>query len=416
MGSSFTALRNRPFAILWVGGLSYITAFFMSTIVQAIVAFDLTGQNSAVGIVLLGNGLASALLGPFGGAVADRFSKKVVSSFGQATAMTVFFVIGVLIATDRIELWHLAAGSFFIGASFAFIGPARQAWVGELFDQELRGNAVALNQIALNAARVWAPAIAGFMVSWALIGAAGAYFAMAALYFVSVITLVWVPARQPVPNPDRASVLGDIAAGVRYVVNEPRLRWTIVLFYLVLLGLTATTVLPGLVENELGRDVEDFSILATVNAVGGLVASFAVASIAGSQRALGVYAAAAILGGVGLALAGLAPSFFLVLVPMFLYGIGFGAFQTLNSAIIITESDPAYFGRVSSLTFMAFAGFLLASYPVGVLADAIGERATLVILGVLTVAVVLVVAPLIARAPAVRRETAPLTDAEAAGD
>lgn len=404
MGSSFTALRYRPFAILWVGSLTSITAFFMSTIVQAIVAFDLTEKNSAVGIVLLGNGLSSAVLGPFGGAVADRLSKKLVNIVGQTVTMTVFFVIGVLIAADRIELWHLVVGSFFTGASFAFIGPARQAWVAELFDQELRGNAIALNQVALNASRIWAPAIGGFMVSWAVLGAEGAYFAMAGLYVISQVTLIWVPSKAPTPNPARPSVLGDIAAGVRYVAGEPRLRWMTVLFFLlILLGLSSTTVLPGLVENELGRDAEEFSILATANAVGGLIASLLVAGLARSPRALPIYAAGGILGGVGLALTGLAPNFLVVLIPMFIFGAGVGAFQTLNSAIIVTESDPAYFGRVSSLTFMAFAGFLLVSYPVGLLADSIGERPTLVILGLLSVAAVIVVAPLIARSPAVRR-------------
>ena len=403
MGSAFTTLRYRPFAILWFGSLTSITAFFMSTVVQAIVAFELTDQNSAVGIVLFGNGLSSALLGPFGGAVADRLSKRLVTVIGQGVTMAVFLVIGILIAADRIEIWHLAVGSFFTGASFAFIGPARQAWVAELFDQDLRGNAIALNQVALNAARIWAPAIAGFMVSWAVLGAEGAYFAMTALYVVAQVTLIWVPAAAPRPNPNRPSVLGDIVAGVRYVAREPRLRWMLVLFFLlILLGLSSTTVLPGLVENELGRDVEEFSILQTTNAIGGLIASLAVASIAGSPRALTIYAVGGVLGGIGLALTGLAPSFLIVLLPMFLFGLGLGAFQTLNSAIIVTESDPAYFGRVSSLTFLAFAGFLLVSLPVGILGDLIGERPTLVILGLLSVAAVILVAPLIARAPAVR--------------
>lgn len=412
MGSSFSAFSYRPFAILWIGSLTSITAFFMSTVVQAIVAFDLTGQNSAVGLVLLGNGISSAVLGPFGGAVADRISKKLVNVIGQTVTMVVFLVIGVLLAADRIELWHLVVGSFFTGASFAFIGPARQAWVAELFDPDLRGNAIALNQVALNAARIWAPAIGGFMVSWAVVGAEGAYFVMVALYVIAQVTLIWVPAAQPSPNPNRPSVFGDIAAGVRYVAGEPRLRWMLTLFFLlILLGLSSTTVLPGLLENELDRDVEEFGILQTANAIGGLIASLAVASIAGSPRALTIYGVGGILGGVGLALTGLAPSFLIVLLPMFLFGLGLGAFQTLNSAIIITESDPAYFGRVSSLTFLAFAGFLIVSYPVGLLADAIGERPTLVILGLLSIAAVIVVAPLIARAPAVRRVEESMTSA-----
>ena len=415
MRSSFAALSIRPFAILWAGSIGSMTAFFMSTVVQAIVAFDLTGKNSAVGVVLFGSGLASAFLGPLGGAIADRLSKKTVNVVGSTISTLVFLVTGILIATDNLQLYHLAVGSFINGATFAFIGPARQAWVVELVGVQLRANAVALNQVALNAARVWAPPIAGAIVAIAAFGAAGAYFSMTVLYLLSVVSLFWLPPSRPSAAAERHSVLGDMLAGVRYAWSQPRLRWMLILFFLMILfGLSSTTVLPGLVENELDRDVKAFSIIQTVNAVGGLVASIAVASVAGSRRALAVYSASGVLGGLSLALAGLAPTFLIVLLPMFLFGVGFGAFQTLNNAVIVTETDPDYFGRITSLTFLAFAGFLIAALPVGLAADAIGERLTLVLLGALTTATVLLIAPLIARAPSIAHADEPTPTEEAA--
>ena len=406
MRNSFASLSIRPFAILWAGSIGSMTAFFMSTVVQAIVAFDLTGKNSAVGVVLFGSGLASAFLGPLGGAIADRLSKKTVNLVGSTISTLVFLVTGFLIATDNLQLYHLAVGSFINGATFAFIGPARQAWVVELVGVDLRANAVALNQVALNAARVWAPPIAGAIVAIAALGAAGAYFAMTALYFLSVVSLFWLPPSQPSPSAERHSVLGDMLAGVQYAWNQPRLRWMLILFFLMILfGLSSTAVLPGLVENELDRDVKAFSVIQAVNAIGGLLASIAVASGAGSRRALAVYSVSGVLGGLGLILAGIAPTFLIVLLPMFVFGVGFGAFQTLNNAVIVTETDPDYFGRVTSLTFLAFAGFLIAALPVGLAADAIGERLTLVLLGTVTTATVLLIAPLIARAPSIAHAT-----------
>ena len=195
-------------------------------------------------------------------------------------------------------------------------------------------------------------------------------------------------------------------AGVQYAWNQPRLRWMLILFFLMILfGLSSTAVLPGLVENELDRDVKAFSVIQAVNAIGGLLASIAVASVAGSRRALAVYSVSGVLGGLGLILAGIAPTFLIVLLPMFVFGVGFGAFQTLNNAVIVTETDPDYFGRVTSLTFLAFAGFLIAALPVGLAADAIGERLTLVLLGTVTTATVLLIAPLIARAPSIAHAT-----------
>ncbi len=407
MRGSFAALSVRNFAILWLGSLGTFTAFFMSTVVQAIVAFDLTGRNGAVGFVLLGQGIAMAVLGPFGGAVADRASKRMVNAICQAVIATVFLVIGLLLVLDRIALYHLAAGSFVIGTMFAFMGPSRQAWVVELVGEELRPNAVALNQVALNAARIWAPALGGLMVAISFIGAGGAYFLMAALYAATGLSLALLPPSRPAENARSRSVLQDMAAGVSYVYRQPRLRWMLLLFFAVIvLGLSSTTVLPGLLENELGEDVEKYGLLQAASAVGGLLASLAVAAIAGSPRALTIYASGAILGGVSLVLTGISPTYLLVYAPMFFFGLGTGAFQTLNSAVIVTESEPAYYGRVISLTSLAFAGFMLAGLPVGLAADFFGERATLVALGLLTLLVTAVLWPLIARSEPVRRSRA----------
>jgi predicted MFS family arabinose efflux permease len=413
---SFAALAIRNYAILWVGSLGSFTAFFMSTVVQSIVAFELTGKNSAVGVVLLGQGLASAVLGPFGGAVADRISKRLINAVCQSVITIVFFSIGTLIALERIELFHLAAGSFVIGTMFAFMGPARQAWVVELVGPELRANAVALNQVALNAARIWAPALAGLMVAVAAIGAEGAYFAMGGLYAAVTLLLLLMPPSKPIPATADRSIFGDMIAGFRYVQHQPRLRWMLTMFFvMIVLGLSSMTVLPGLLENELGQDVEKIGIIQTVNAVGGLIASLLVASIAGSPKALKVYSGGALLTGAALVMTGLTPTFGFIFVPMLLTGIGTGAFQTLNGSVIVTEADPAYYGRVISLTSLAFSGFMLMGLPVGLAADRWGERPTLVALGVTVMLLVAVISPIIARAPSGARHEDEASDVVAGG-
>src|SRR3990172_2046008 len=182
--TTFAALALRNFAVLWAGSFLAFTAFFMSTVGQAIVAFDLTGKNGAVGIVMLGQGLAMAILGPFGGAIADRVSKRFVTAACQLVIGLVFLAIAVLIATDTVSVLFLGIGSFVIGTMFAFMGPARQAWVVDLVGPDLRANAVALTQVALNASRIIAPALGGLLLALAFIGASGAYFSMAGIYVI----------------------------------------------------------------------------------------------------------------------------------------------------------------------------------------------------------------------------------------
>ncbi|MFQ5381164.1 MAG: MFS transporter [Dehalococcoidia bacterium] len=400
---TFESLGTRDFAILLTGTLFAFTAFFMSTVVASIVAFDLTGRNGAVGLVLLGQGLAMAMLGPVGGAVADRAPKRLVTGLCQVGAGTVFFVTAVLVVTDAIAVWHLVAGSFVIGTMFAFMGPARQAWSVELVSDRLRPNAVALTQVALNASRVVAPAVAGFLAGLAMFGPGGAYFVMSGLYAIAVGSLLFLPGTTAREGPAR-SVFRDLAAGVRYVAGEPRLRAMMILFFsMIVLGLSATAaVLPGFVEHELDRDVTTIGPLMAVSAVGGLAVSLAVAPMADSSRALAIYGTMALIMGASLTLMGTLPELTVSFVAMFIYGVGSGGFQTLNMAVVVSECAPEYYGRVTSLTMLAFAGFMLAGFPIGVLADTIGEASTLMVLGTVIVGIVLVLAPIIARAPSSR--------------
>ena len=390
LAATFDALREPRFRTLWTGSFLAFLAFFMSTVVQAVVAYNLTGNNASVGAVVFAQGIAQLLLGPFGGAMADRFPKRQVILICQLIITVSFFAVAAMIAADVISILWLAAGSFVVGVAFSFLGPSRQALLVDIVEPKKRGNAVALTSVGLNASRIFGPIIAAMCLIFGdRPGSAGAYFLMGGLYVAAMWTTVRLPPGDPVPGAKR-SVLGDITEGLRYVWRVPRLRMLVISYVLVIMiGFPYVTVLPGLVENELDRSAGSITILFMVNAIGGLGASLIVASLADSPRAGPIYVGMSLLFGLGLVATGLSPTFWIVCVNMFLLGFGAGGFQTLNGAIVSHITEPAYFGRVVSLTFLAFAAFGVVALPIGVLADAIGERATL---GVLGVAVCVVVA------------------------
>ncbi len=378
---TFAALAARNFRVLWIGSLLAFIAFFMSTVVQSVVAFDLSGNNRAVGFVVFAQGIAQLVLGPLGGAMADRLSKKAVILTCQVTIFAAFTVLAILVATDVIEVIYLALGSFIIGVAFSFLGPSRQAFMLELVELHRRGNAVALSQVALNASRIVAPFVAGAMLGVGFLGPGGAYFGMAALYVGAIVSTALLPASRTPAGPTR-SVFGDIASGLGYVRRNPHLRRLILSYVLVIMfGFTYTTVLPGLVENELGRDADSITLLLGVNAVGGLAASIGVASRADSPHARTIYTGMCLLFGVALIGMGISPTYAVLALTMFFGGIGAGGFQTLNGAIVSHITEPEYFGRVVSLTFLAFATSSIIALPIGFLADAAGERPTVWLTG-----------------------------------
>lgn len=379
---TFASLTIPPFRLLWFGTLLAFHAFFMSTVVQSVVAFDLTGRNDAVGTVVFAQGVAMALLGPIGGAYADRLPKRRVIVAGQVVAGLVFAVLSLLVALDRIEVAWLALGSLFMGASFAFLGPARQALAVEYVPMQMRGNAMALSNVANTGSRVLGPAIAGLCLGIAGFGAAGAYAVMAGLYAISATSVAWLPHSVVRAGATEKHVFADLAEGLRYVWAHHEVRLLLLFFVTVILaGFPHVTVLPGLLENQLGIEAAEVAGLYVVSAAGALSASLAVARLADSSRALVVYSTCAFGFAASLVALAFAPGYWIAALAMFGVGASSGGFQSLNSAVIARLVEPAFIGRVMSLTMLAFAGFGLMALPFGLLADAVGERVTLAVMG-----------------------------------
>jgi MFS family permease len=378
---TFAALAVRDFRVMWAGTWASYVPFFMGTIVQSVVAFQLAGTNRAVGTVVFAQGVAMAALAPLGGAGADRWPKRRVLAATQAAAATTFGLLALALAAEVLTLTSLALGSFVVGVMISFLGPARQALAAELVPAALRGNAVALNSVPLTGAQVLGPAMAGLLLASPL-GAVGAYALMCVLYATAAFSVAWLPRSKRRENAGETHVLADLRDGVRYVATHPRLRLLVLLFVgVIMTGFSYITVLPGLVENALGHPAEAVSTFFFTSALGGLAVTFATARLADTRLALPLFVAMPVVFAAGLAGLSAAPTFETAVAAILVVGIGFGGFQTLNAAVIVRAAEPAYFGRVFSLSMLAFAGVSLMGLPVGLLADAIGERRTLALLG-----------------------------------
>jgi MFS family permease len=375
--SIFSALRERDFRLLWIGTIASYIAFFTSTIVQSVVAFELSGTNRAVGAVVFAQGFAMALLGPLGGAFADRWPKRRILALSQTSSALVFTALSAMLVTGTLTLPRLAAGSLVLGMGLSFLAPTRQAFTAEIVPGPVRGNAVALNQVALTGSQLLAPACAAALLA-SPVGPAGAYGVMAALYAFGVTMLAFLPASRARGGAGGTHVLADLADGLRYVRAHRRLR-VLVLFFVtvVMTGFPYVIVLPGLMENELGRDADSISGLYLFSATGGLGASLLAARLADSRFAQPLFLAAAGVFATALAALSGVPSYGVAAATMLFVGMGFGGLQSLNGAVIVRACEPAYFGRVFSLTTLAFAGFGLMGLPIGLLADALSERGAL---------------------------------------
>jgi MFS family permease len=395
---SFGALSIRDYRMLFVGTLASFTAFFISTVVQGVVAFELVGSNTAVGGVIFGQGLGMVLSGPIGGAYADRLPKRRVIALCQALSALCFGTVGLLYSTGSLVIGHLVLNGFFVGCAFGFIGPARQALVVDLVPKEMLGNAMALTTVANTMSRVSGPLVAGILLAYKGAGAAAAYAAMSLLYLVSAGLLVFLPRSIVRDDVGETHVIEDLTAGMRYAWRHVRLRHLLIFFVSVMLiGFPHVTLIPGLLENQLGRPAEELTRFALFSAIGALVASLTVARYADSAHATRIYSWMAVSFGGSLVLLSTMPGFFSAVVCMVLVGGTSGGFHALNGAVVALETDPLYMGRVMSLSMLSFAGFSLTALPLGMLADEFGERSVLFGMGVGVIAMALFMSVIVAR-------------------
>ncbi|MEX0782181.1 MAG: MFS transporter [Dehalococcoidia bacterium] len=381
-GSSDSALANPQFRLLFIGNVVTMLGFGMMQVVQGVLAFDLTGKNSSVGFVAMGMGIPMLLLGPIGGALSDRMSKRLLLMFGQAAIFVVFFVVGLLAAFGQINIWILFSLTLLLGCTFAVLMPARQAWVGDLLQGAALTNGVALQQLSMNATRIVGPLAAGGLISLAFVDIGGTYIVMSSFFAIAMGLLVVMQPTSARHDSGKTSILTDIKGGARYIWDSPEVRLLMLMFAgVVLTAFSYQQLMPGLLENELGKSAKLVGVVYGFTAVGGIVLTlFLTRKGLGPDPTKLMLACGAALAGSVILLA-IAPTFPTMLGAAILVGATSSGFQMCNQVNLMQRTDPAYFGRVMSLTMTAFGLQMIVGFPAGALADQIGERATLSLLG-----------------------------------
>jgi predicted MFS family arabinose efflux permease len=378
---TFAAFAHPGYTALWLNCLCVTLAVVMMITTEFIVVADLAGSNGAVGGVTFALGVPMLLLGPLAGVFADRLSKQLILLACQAAMAVAAFGLGCLVATDLVSVPWLLLVAAVLGTSVSLLGPTQIAYMGKLVPPLAIGNATALFQACLNLTRVLGPFVVAGLVAWKAVGAAGSFFAIAALMLVGTLPLAALP-RSDGGAAVVESILEEMMLGVRHVLGRPKLFRLVVSYCCVtLLGFAFFVVLPRFADDVLGAGNSGYGIIVGVSSLGGLAATIFVAPLADSKRAALLLTGSTFVFGLGLVATGLAPTFGVALCTMVVVGVAASAFQALNNAAAFREADAAYLGRVTAIMNIAWSLTNLVGLPVGFVADAVGERWTLVGVG-----------------------------------
>ncbi|HEX9012233.1 MAG TPA: MFS transporter, partial [Anaerolineaceae bacterium] len=276
-------LAQRDFRLLWIGQGTSLLGDQFALIAMPWLVLQLTGDPLALGGVLAAAGVPRLVSMLLGGAVVDRFSPRKIMLASDACRIFLFGLLAALTAAGAVQLWMLYAISFLSGTVSGFFIPASNAVVPRLVEREnlQAGNSVFQGTTSL--AQAVGPALAGGIIAWfahlqspsaapSLDGIAAAFAFDTLTFVISVVTL-WMMSPQPDrPGAQGESVTGAIAAGIRYMWNDPFLR-TIFLIIAVanfVLSGPLNVGVPLLAKTRLAEGAAAYGIVISAYALGNL--------------------------------------------------------------------------------------------------------------------------------------------------
>jgi MFS family permease len=350
------ALTYRDFRLLWLGALLSSIGTWMQKVAQAWLIVTLAGTASAfyLGLDSFVGEVPILLFTLIGGVVADRRNRRHLLLMSQCVQMAAAFTLASLVYTGSVHIWWILSLSFISGLAQAFGGPAYQSLVPSLIPKEHLPNAIALNSIQFNLARVIGPLVAGAaLTAFGMV----ACFGLNGLSFLFVMAAIVALRVTHVPQTGTWSMRDQLAGGLRYVRDQPQLKTlTILGFISAFLGLPLLTFLPIITKDVFQQDVALYTRFMTIAGAGAVLGAMTVAWL-GRHRHMGLMLLGmqAVLGLIAIAFS-LSTMLWLSQILLFVGGAILVTCFSLTTSLVQLLAPHEMRGRVVSIYMVAFRG------------------------------------------------------------
>jgi MFS family permease len=367
----FRAFRSRNFVLLWSGTFAANIGIWMQSVALGWLIYNLTSSASWLGRVSFAGSAPSLIFGLVGGAIADRADRKRILWASACVFAAGAFTLAFLTAAGVIEIWMVILISLITGTANAVYSPVFQTVIPTLVKAEDLMNAISLNSISFNGARIVGPALAGIVV--ARFGSSWCFALNGCGFLVMVATALALdlPRRPPVRHPP---LWHTLRAGLVYTRRHRLIRALILLTATMsLFGFPYIVLMPALARDVLHLDVAGFGYLFSSVGAGAVVAGLALALVGDVRRT-------------GLVVASFATAFGLLIVllttmrtlthaMLVLATIGYSMITSvaaLNTLIQVTVAEEMRGRVMSMLTVCLFGLPTLGALLLGTLGDRIG--------------------------------------------
>jgi predicted MFS family arabinose efflux permease len=373
---------------MWFGACASTIGTFVQQFAQSWLVYDLTKDPFYLGLDLFLGQLPIILFSLVGGVFADRMDRRKMLLVSQYIQMACAFLLAILFFTHTVRVWHILSLSFIVGLGQSFGGPAYSALLPTLVNSEDLANAIAMNSIQFNLARIIGPTIGG--LAYTVFGATWCFTLNGVSYLAVIVSLFMIQVKF-VPLRSREPILKSMKEGLGFIRQREGLAPLVVLaFSTTLFGFSLNGFLPVIVRTIFHKGPETYELLLVSSGAGSICGALIVAAmekLKGQGRA--ALLALFVLGTATVAFA-LSKWLPLSCILIFIGGAAIMASASLMLSLVQLIVTDQMRGRVMSVYNLAFrAGMPLGSLALGKLIPLLGVSVALAGNGLLLVAVTL---------------------------
>ena len=389
------AFTYRDFRVQWIGACTSSIGTWMQIVAQNWLVVSLTHSPFFLGLDAFLQQLPIILFSLIGGVFADRYDRRRTLIASQVVQMSTSGMLALLMYLQVVQIWHILVLSFITGCAQSFGGPAYQSLIPSLVDKKDLPNAVALNSIQFNVARVLGPLAFGLSLAafrtWGYSEpqAMNACFLLNSLSFLVVINTLMMLHVKHIPPATSGRMGDELRTGLSYVRHHGSLAALIVLAAATtFLGFALLTFLPIFAEKIFHEGADTYSHLMAFSGAGSIVGALIVAWL-GKFPKMG-WTALLVQAAYGVLIIAFSLSRVLWVSDILLFFTGAAlmvVFSTVTSLVQLIAPDNMR-GRVMSIYMVAFRGGMpVGSLVSGYFASKIGTPQVIAINGVLLVIV-----------------------------
>lgn len=379
----FRSLQHRNYRLFFSGQSISLIGTWMQRIAMPWLVYHMTGSAFQLGLVSFAGQIPTFLLAPVAGVVTDKYSKYKVLLITQILSLIQALILALLSFTGAIQIWQIVLLSIVLGCINAFDTPSRHSFVIEMVEKkEDLGNAIALNSMMFNGARLIGPSVAGMMLATA---GEGICFLINAISYIFVVTsLLLMHLKKKEEKREDGRLLDEMKEGLKYTFGFPPIKHILILLAVAsLMGSSYQVLMPVFAKEVLHGGSGTFGFLMGAAGSGALVGALYLASRESLIKLGRIIPAATGLFGAGLVALSFSRHFPVSLVLMVIIGVGIMLQTASSNTIIQTIIDDDKRGRVMSFYTLAIMGTApFGSLLAGSLAKIIGTPYTILIGGI----------------------------------